>query len=484
MNRKQRRRLKKDRQAAASADAAGNGVDALLDEAARCHQQGRPTEALDLYRRVLKAEPDNFPAHANRGNVLAGVGRTADAAEAYGRALDLEPSSVPVLCNLAVLKSETGKREEALAIYRRILALAPDDAEARHGLTLIKKFEPGDPDIAAMEELRGRPGLAEEKRMFLDFALAKALNDTGDHDRAFEAMASANRVKRTTMDFDIAAEEALVERIIGVFGEPLLDGGRESGFGGETPIFIVGMPRSGTTLVEQILASHTDVTGGGELNHFRDVVTGRGEAGPGLQGISSDGRGFPEGATGLAPGDFRRLGETYLALLRGQAPEAPRITDKMPRNFFFAGLIRLALPGARIVHCTRNPVDTCLSCYQIHFPAGQEFTYDLTELGRYYRLYRRLMDHWRAVLGDRVFPIAYEDLVAAPETHMRALLDFAGLPWQDACLDFHKTERQIRTASAQQVRRPIYRTAVQRWKKYEKHLGPLLEALGPLAQDC
>ena len=188
-------------------------------------------------------------------------------------------------------------------------------------------------------------------------------------------------------------------------------------------------------------------------------------------------------AAGLASGDFRRLGETYLGLLHGQAPGAPRITDKMPRNFFFLGLIRLALPGARIVHCTRNPVDTCLSCYQIHFPTGQEFTYDLTELGRYYRLYRRLMDHWRAVLGNRMFHIAYEDLVAAPENHMRALLDFAGLPWQDACLDFHKTERQIRTASAQQVRQPLYQTSVQRWRKYEKHLGPLFDALGPLAQD-
>ena len=473
MNRKQRRRQKAEKK-----DAAG-----LLAEAQALYAQGRVAGALDLCRRAVKMDPGDSGAHGNLGIVLAGLGKVEDAAASYERALAIEPQLVPVLCNLAVLKSETGKREEALALYRRILALAPDDAEAHHGLTLIKKFEPGDPDIAAMEELRGRPGLAEEKCMFLDFALAKALNNIGDHDRAFEAMASANRVKRATMDFDIAAEEALVDRIIGVFGEPLLDGGRESDLGDETPIFIVGMPRSGTTLVEQILASHTDVTGGGELNYFRDVVTGRGEAGPGLQGISSDGKGFPEGAAGLQPGDFRRLGETYLALLRGQAPEAPRITDKMPRNFFFAGLIRLALPGARIVHCTRNPVDTCLSCYQIHFPSGQEFTYDLTDLGRYYRLYRRLMDHWRAVLGDRMFHIAYEDLVAEPEKHMRALLDFAGLPWQDACLDFHKTERQIRTASAQQVRRPLYRTAVQRWKKYEKHLGPLLDALGPLAQD-
>jgi hypothetical protein len=221
--------------------------------------------------------------------------------------------------------------------------------------------------------------------------------------------------------------------------------------------------------------------GAGELNHFRDVIMGHGAAGPGVKGLGGTGQGFPEGVRDLMGGDFQKLGKDYTDLLGQQAADARRVTDKMPRNFFFAGLIALALPDARIIHCTRHPVATCFSCYQIHFPTGQEVSYDLGELGRYYRLYDRLMDHWQAVLPGRIFDLSYEDLVAEPEAQMRALLEFAGLDWEDACLEFHKTGRQVRTASAQQVRRPIYKTAVARWRRYEKHLGPLLEALGPLA---
>ena len=473
MNRKQRRRLEKEDKAAEKTAAA------LLQRAAGFSEQGRLSEALNLCRRAVEKEPGNFPAQSNLGNVLARLGKTEEAAEAYGNALAMEPSSVSVLSNLALLKAETGDRDDALGLYRRILEIDPTDAEVFHDLSLLKTFASDDPDLAAMEKLRAELPTDTEKTMFLDFALAKVLDDLGRHDRAFERLASANRLKRASIDYDVARDEALADRIIGAFDKPFLDAQGSPGHMDDKPIFIIGMPRSGTTLVEQVLASHSQVVGAGELNHFRDVVMGFGAAGPGVKGPGASGQGFPEGVRDLDGGDFQKLGKAYAGLLDQEAPDARRVIDKMPRNFFFAGLIALTLPDARIIHCTRHPVATCFSCFQIYFPDGQEFAYDLGELGRYYRLYNRLMDHWRAVLPGRIFDLSYEDLVAEPEARMRALLEFAGLDWEDACLQFHNTGRQIRTASAQQVRQPLYRTAVERWKHYQKHLWPLIDALNP-----
>ncbi len=226
--------------------------------------------------------------------------------------------------------------------------------------------------------------------------------------------------------------------------------------------------------MEQILASHSDVFGAGEVEFLarviRDFTTG-GKWTDAIGGFSAD--------------DFLNLGEAYMELLSPLAPPlangVPRITDKMPRNFFFTGIIAVALPEAKIVHCRRDAVDTCLSNFQHYFPSGQEFSYDQGDLGRYYTLYARLMDHWRGVLGGRIFDLDYEALVEEHEPVMRALVEYCGLDWQDACLDFHNTDRPVRTASAGQVRQPLYTSAVRRWKRYEKQLGPLLDALGPLA---
>lgn len=236
------------------------------------------------------------------------------------------------------------------------------------------------------------------------------------------------------------------------------------------------MPRSGTTLVEHILASHSRVYGGGELSDLRRLAGG-------LNKLSPTGHDFPDGVADLGPKDLHRLGRTYWEAVRRRAPDAPHVTDKAPGNFRYLGLIHLMLPRARIIHCVRNPVDTCLSCYKLLFVSGQNFSYDLVELGRYHRLYTRLMDHWRAVMPGRILDVRYEDLVAAQERETRRLLEFCGLPWEDACLSFHTTRRLVKTASATQVRQPIYKSAVGSWKRYARHLGPLLESLGPLAGD-
>ena len=440
---------------------------------------GRYAEAATAFERALRRAPASFALLANLGSALKQLGRVAEARQAYRDALAIAPTSTAALANLAQLEAESGDHAAARELYKRLLALDPEDAEAWHDYSLIKAFAAGDPDLAAMQELRARPGLAADKAAFLDFAVAKALQDQGDYDAAFASFASGNRLKRGSLRYDVAKDEALAERIAAAFDKDFLAANAGKGLADERPVFIVGMPRSGTTLVEQILASHSRVGGAGEVNYFRDAVAqvlGALGAGKG-----AGGRGFPDAVRGLATRDFRRLGDAYVKRLAQGAGKAARITDKMPRNFFFLGLIHLALPKARIVHCVRDPVDTCLSCYQIHFAAGQEFAYDLDELGRYYRLYARLMDHWRAVLPGRFLDLRYEELVARPEPAMRALVEFAGLQWEDACLDFHLSGRPVHTASAHQVRRPIYRTAVRRWKRYAKHLGPLLKALEPLA---
>ena len=477
MNRKNRRQ-KKGHGPAGGTGAAASELESLGN---RLVGAGRFAEAARALKKALRAEPGNFRLLADLGGALIRLGRAAEAAAVFSRALEIEPRSVPVLGNLAILKGESGDSAGAAALYRRIFAVDPCDAEAWHDFSLIKKFQAGDPDLAAMLKLRDRPGLDAGPAMFLDFALAKAFDEIGDWDRSFRHAAAANRAKRASLRYDVGRDEAMADRIVRAFDEKLFAAHRGAGLKDARPLFIVGMPRSGTTLVEQILASHSQAVGLGEVNHFRDAALGMAGAGPGIKGLGGTGRDFPEGVLDLEPGDFRRIGRDYARQLGAAAKKARRVTDKMPRNFFFAGLIRLALPEARIVHCVRDPLDTCLSCFQIHFPDGQEFAYDLTDLGRYYRLYARLMDHWRALIGDGILDLRYEDLVTDPEPAMRRLLDFAGLEWEDACLDFHRSDRLVRTASAQQVRRPIYRTAVKRWQRYEKHLGPLIEALGPLA---
>ncbi|MFA5372229.1 MAG: sulfotransferase, partial [Sideroxydans sp.] len=247
---------------------------------------------------------------------------------------------------------------------------------------------------------------------------------------------------------------------------------RGNGDSSALPIFVLGMPRSGTTLTEQIIASHPDVFGAGELPDLLRIAHRK---------THPDTTTFPDNLRYLDAATLTAWGDEYIAGLKKRAPDSRHITDKMPANFFAVPLIHLMLPGAKIIHVNRNPVDTCVSCFTRLFHRKQEHTYDLAELGRYYADYVRLMDHWRAVLPQGAFyDVQYENIVADQEGEARKLLEYCGLEWDAACLDFHKTKRQIRTASVTQVRQPIYTTSVERWRKYEKSLGPLLDELGDL----
>jgi tetratricopeptide (TPR) repeat protein len=338
-------------------------------------------------------------------------------------------------------------------------------------LAELKKFRPGDPELAALEQLAGDERLDPEKHVYVAFALGKALDDVGRYEQAFAHLRAANALKRRQIDYDEAAYVAACQAIRQVFGPELFTRFAGAGDPSPAPIFVLGMPRSGSTLIEQILASHPQVHGAGELDNLNQLVR---------EICDADGRTipFPQCIGSLDDDGLRRLGEAYLASLPPLADGKIRITDKMLGNFFSVGLIRLILPNARIIHTVRDPVDTCLSCFSKIFVCGHAFSYDLTELGAFYRGYHQLMAHWRSVLpAGAMLEVSYEDVVDNQERQARRLIEFCGLAWDDRCLDFHKHDRPIATASNVQVRQPLYRSSVARWRRYAPYLEPLLAQL-------
>ncbi len=306
--------------------------------------------------------------------------------------------------------------------------------------------------------------------MALDFALGKAYADLKEYERSFKHLLAANAAKRTTAAYDEQATFAFFDRIERTFSPELMAAKAGGGAPSDRPIFVLGMPRSGTTLVEQVLASHPAVHGAGELTIFREAV----------QAAAPPARLYPDFVPALDEAAIGRIGTEYIKRLGARAQQGERVTDKLPSNFLYVGLIHLALPNAVIIHTVRNPIDTCISCFSKLFKPGEQlFSYDLGELGRYYRRYQQLMEHWRRVLPPgRILDVTYEDVVADLEGQARRILAHCGLPWDERCLAFHETDRPVRTASAMQVRQPIYSSAVERWRVYEEFLGPLLTALG------
>ena len=433
-------------------------------------EQGRLDEAEAALRRALAVKPDYAEAHNNLGAALAGRGQPELAVAAYRRALRARRDYAAAHHNLGVALKELGKFDEAEGAYRRALACKPDYAESYHALYNLRPGAAAESDLAAMRDLLDRPSITDREAVHLCFALGRAYEEAGDFDAAFRFIERGNRLQRGTMQYDSAAAESLAERIIATFDPRLIEERAGGGAASAAPIFIIGMARSGTTLIEQTLASHSQVYGCGELDDFPDLVRG-------LAASSDAGLGFPEAVGELSAAELCRLGDSYVAAVTARGPATPRFTDKMVSNFLYVGLIHLAVPNAKIIHCGRDPLDTCVSCYNQLFTKGMAYTYDLAELGAYHRRYQRLMRHWHALLPGRIHDVSYEGMIADQEAETRGILDFCGLDWEPACLAFHETERPVRTASAVQVRRPLYATSLGRWKRYKRDLGPLLRAL-------
>lgn len=437
---------------------------AYLDKGLALAALQRFDEALAANEKAIALDPRLARAFLARGATLASLNRHDEALAAYRQALALDPSRANAHAGLAMRLREMGRFDEALAACREAIALEPASGEFYYHYANVKKVAAGDPLIDTMAALASDEAASVTDRIYTNFGLGKAYADLGDHERAFGHWHTGNALKRRQVDYDDARAAAQFRAAEEVFTPALIAGKSGQGDPSPLPIFIVGMPRSGTTLVEQILASHPQVHGAGELLL--------------LDSLLHEAPGYPHNVAGLDGAALRALGARYASALQQLAPDATHITDKLPANFFYVGMIHLILPNARIIHTVRDPVDTCLSCFSNLFVNGQDFTYDLRELGRFYAQYRHLMAHWHKVLPpDAMLEVAYEDVVDDLEGQTHRLLEYCGLPWDDRCLAFNKTARPVQTASASQVRQPIYRQSVGRWRVYEKWLGPLLDEL-------
>jgi tetratricopeptide (TPR) repeat protein len=452
---------------------APNDPSLLTNRATTLVRLGRNEEAEAVYEKAIRISPRLPLAHVQKGVLLKSLGRHAEAIACFDTALAIDPNDATALRHKADVLYPLGRVEEARALLEKAVVLQPNNVRLYFELGEMKRFSAGDPEIAAMEMLLPKLETgALDDLINVNFALAKAYDNVDRKPDSFRHLARANALHRGRLDYDEQAVFANFQRIAEVFTPEFMRSRGEQGNPSGIPVFIVGMPRSGSTLIEQILASHPDVYGAGELPDFRETMKR-------VAGSPA----YPDFVTKLTSAQIGEIGESYVRAISAQAPTtATRITDKMPSNFALVGLIRLALPNARIIHARRDPVDTCYSCFATYFSSSQHFTYDLGELGRYFRAYEQLMDHWRQLLpADAMLEVQYEDLVADLETHARRLVAYCGLAWDEACLSFHTSSRPVYTASAAQVRQPLYTRSVGRWRAYAEELKPLLAALGRAA---
>jgi tetratricopeptide (TPR) repeat protein len=435
-------------------------------------EQGRLGDAETACRQAIALRPDQAELHSNLGNVLRDQDKLIEAEAAYRHAIVLKPNFADAYKNLGSTLMYLGRLADARQAMELAVQLAPRNASAFLILSEVRHFGAGDPFLAAMEELaQNIASLPVTQQIELHFALAKAYEDVGRRDDSFRQLLAGNALKRGQIAYDETATLGAAERIRAVFTPELMRRLQDFGEPSSVPLFIVGMPRSGTTLIEQILASHPQVFGAGELPNL-------GKAAVSIRPTEGGTLPFPDAMLNISGEHLQRLGARYVSAITQLAPTATHITDKMPSNFFFAGLLHLALPNARIIHAVRNPIDTCMSCFSKLFTAGQHYTYDLAELGRYYRHYQSLMAHWHRLLPPgRILDVRYEDVVADLEGQARRIVAHCGLEWNASCLAFHQTERPVRTASATQVRKPIYKSAIRRWLADEAFLMPLLDEL-------
>ncbi len=420
----------------------------------------RPGEAVAPLARATSLAPNHGPARINLGSALQALGRGDEAAREFAAVIAAHPADAAGHANLGILMLETGDLAAAEQALDRAVTLAPGETGYWRRLGQIRRFAADGPELAALEALAAEPdALDEDRRIDLHYALGKALADLDRREEALDHLRAGGSLVRRRLSYDEAATLGELAAIRAAFPAERFAGRRTEPAGRPVPVFVFGMPRSGTTLVEQILAAHPAVAAAGERADLHRAAAAAG---------------FPA----VADASLTALATGHAGRLAALAPEAGCVVDKTPAHFRFAGLIALGQPQARMIHTARDPLDTCLSCFSVRFAAGQEFTYDLGELGRYYRAYAELMDHWRRVLpGGAMLEIRYEDLVADLEGQARRILAHCGLDWHPACLEFHRVRRPVRTASAAQVRRPLYRDAVGRAASWGALLHPLEAAL-------
>lgn len=401
--------------------------------------------------------------------MLGRIGAFEEALELYRLILENEPAQPRVWMSYGHTLKTVGRQADGIDAYRRALALMPELGEAWWSLANLKTVRFDEADIALMEATLARPELSDENRFHVEFALGKAREDRGETEAAFAHYAAGNALRRKALPYHASETTRFVDEVIAVATPELFASHRADGCAAPDPVFIVGMPRAGSTLIEQILSSHSLVEGTSELHDIPSLARSL--------------EGYPQSLARLDGAELRRLGEDYLRRTRvHRRTDRPLFIDKLPNNWVHVPFIRLILPNARIIDARRHPLGCCFSNFKQHFARGQGFTYDLEDVGRYYRDYVRLMAHVDRVQPGKVHRVIYERMVDDTEAQVRALLDFCGLRFEPDCLAFHRTDRPVRTASSEQVRQPIYREAVEAWKPFEPWLGPLAQALGDVLE--
>ncbi|HQR77319.1 MAG TPA: sulfotransferase [Burkholderiaceae bacterium] len=443
------------------------------------HRQDRLGEALREVERLLAADPRDTGGRNLKAALLGKLGEAKQSAEIYRQVLDEYPENASLWQSYGHALKTAGLQPESIAAYRRSTQVTPGFGEAYWSLANLKTFRFEARDVEAMLHQLERTDLTIEDRFHFHFALGKALEDAGEYARSFDHYAEGNRLRRSVIDYDPDEMTDRVGQMKALLTREFLASRNGSGNPAPDPIFIVGLPRAGSTLVEQILSSHSAVEGTMELPDIGGIARDLGG-----RKKRKDVSAYPGVLAEMGDDALRALGDRYLTQTRIQRKTAaPYFIDKMPNNWAHVGLIHLILPNARIVDARRHPMSCCFSVFKQHFARGQRYTYDLTELGRYYRDYVDLMAHFDEVLPGRVHRVYYDQMVDDTQTEVRRLLDYCGLPFEDGCLRFYENERAVRTASSEQVRKPIYRDALHQWMNYQPWLGPLEKALGPALEN-
>jgi tetratricopeptide (TPR) repeat protein len=449
-------------------------VGAAVDLARVLKETHHYEESIAWFRKAVALEPTNVQAHFQLGGVLSQAALTYEAIDVFETVLKFEPEYAGAFLSLGHVLKTVGRQDEAVAAYRECIRIRPDNGQTHWSLANLKTYRLTEDDIADMEKRVAGTDLSDDSRVNFLFALAKAYEDGGDFERAWDYYAEGNSTRRMLEVYDPVRTEVTNDALVEVFDAEFLD--RNTGLGNrdDAPIFVLGLPRSGSTLLEQILASHSQVEGTSELPYLQQVANS-------LSRNRADGVNYPEAVRELSGEHFGALGGDYLELARLNRTEGrAHFVDKMPNNFPIVGFIHLIFPNAKIIDARRHPLDSCVSCYRQLFARGQSFTYDLTDIGEYFLQYQRMMDHWHEVLPGRVLTVQHEEVVHDLDTQVRRILDYCELSFEDACVNYHETDRPIRTASSQQVRRPVYTDSLGFWRHYETHIGELVEVLEPV----
>jgi tetratricopeptide (TPR) repeat protein len=470
--------------------------------AAALNEAEQRDAALRAVEHALRLEPDMAQAHNNKGDILLARARYEGALACYRKATDLNPKYVAAMINMAKTQRDSDDPDGALETLTRVLKIEPSNPEAHHAmgvlleqmgkperaadsfkaainvapgmsiahyyLAQLKGRDCSDDELEAMLKLWERETMLPNDRMFLAFGIARAHEQRNDYDTAFQFLDQGNRIKAQQQPYDDTETKKFVDGLVTNAESTAERLGFESGWDDSRPVFILGMPRSGTSLTEQILASHSEVAGAGELSYAYDTAHR-------IREIT--GQSFPGNMQSLNATQLAELGRYYMSRHRDENLAHRYVVDKTPLNFQYIGLLGLALPRARFIHCHRNPVQNCFSIHKIPFDKKQAYAHSLEALGMYYNLYWRMMQRWKTLFPGRILDVRYEDTVADTERQGRRILQFLELPFENTILDFYKTRRLVKTPSASQVRQPIYADALESWRKYEKHMGPLLQAL-------